>query len=104
MGTSQKFVQIIDFETDRIDEMRALAEEGEQGLRDSADGPRRRLVLKDRNQPNRYLVVVEFDSYEEAMRNSESPETSKFAERMAALCTTPPSFVDCDVEDAAEFR
>ncbi|WP_416984046.1 hypothetical protein [Streptomyces sp. T028] len=104
MGSSQKFVQIIGFETDRIDEMRALAEEGEQGLRDSADGPVRRLVLKDRNQPNRYLVVIEFDSYEEAMRNSESPETSKFAERMAALCTKPPSFTDCDVEDATTFR
>ncbi|WP_460064389.1 hypothetical protein [Streptomyces sp. YKOK-I1] len=104
MSSSQKFVQIIDFETDRIDEMRALAEEGDQALGDGAGGPVRRLVLKDRSRPGRYLVVVEFDSYEEAMRNSASPETSKFAERMAALCTKPPSFTDCDVEDVTAFE
>ncbi|MFF4584644.1 hypothetical protein [Streptomyces sp. NPDC001388] len=104
MGTAPRFVQIIDFETDRIDEMRALAEEGEQDLGNRADGPRRRLVLKDRNQPNRYLVLVEFESHEAAMRTSESPETSKFAERMAALCTRPPSFTDCDIQDTTEFE
>ncbi|MCX4761166.1 hypothetical protein OG562_09305 [Streptomyces sp. NBC_01275] len=103
MGTPQRFVQIVEFETDRIDEMRALAEAGEQGLKDSADGPARRLVLKDRNQPNRYLVVIEFESHETAMRNSEAPETSKFAQQMAALCTKPPTFTDCDVEDTADF-
>ncbi|MEV1064500.1 hypothetical protein [Streptomyces sp. NPDC050263] len=104
MSTSQRFVQIVEFETDSIDEMRALAEEGEQRLTDRADGPTRRLVLKDRGRPNRYLVVIEFDSYDEAMRNSDDPETGKFAERMAALCTRPPSFTDCDVEDTTEFR
>ncbi|MFI7497091.1 hypothetical protein ACIBVL_01030 [Streptomyces sp. NPDC049687] len=103
MSTPQRFVQIISFETDRIDEMRALAEEREQGLGEGTDGPRRRLVLKDRSRPDRYLVVVEFDSYEEAMRSSDSPETSKFAERMAGLCTTPPAFTDCDVVDTTEF-
>ncbi|WP_340381017.1 hypothetical protein U5640_33925 [Streptomyces sp. SS7] len=103
MSGSQKFVQIIDFETDRIDEMRALAEEGDRELGDGVGGPVRRLVLKDRSRPDHYLVVVEFDSHEEAMRNSASPETSKFAERMAALCTKPPSFTDCDVEDITVF-
>ncbi|MGW2051179.1 hypothetical protein ACWCPF_39385 [Streptomyces sp. NPDC001858] len=104
MSTSQRFVQIVEFETDSIDEMRALAEEGEQRLTGRADGPTRRLVLKDRSRPDRYLVVIEFDSYDEAMRNSDDPETDKFAERMAALCTRPPSFTDCDVEDTTEFR
>lgn len=104
MSTPQRFVQILEFETDRIDEMRALAAEGEQRLTGRTDGPTRRLVLKDRNRPNRYFVVVEFDSHEEAMRNSDDPETGKFAQAMAALCTTPPSFTDCDVEDTAEFR
>ncbi|MGW0873816.1 hypothetical protein ACWD3Z_25440 [Streptomyces sp. NPDC002740] len=104
MGTSQRFVQIVEFETDRIEEMRALAEEGDQRVTGGADGPKRRLVLKDRNQPNRYLAVIEFDSHEEAVRNSDDPETGKFAERMAALCTRPPSFIDCDVQDATDFR
>ncbi|GAA4046867.1 hypothetical protein [Streptomyces shaanxiensis] len=98
-----KFVQIIDFETDRIDEMRELAHETQQRLADRSGGPTRRLVLKDRDQTNRYLVVIEFDSYEDAMRNNDDPETTKFAEQMAALCTRPPSFTDCDVQEMTDF-
>lgn len=104
MDAPMKFVQIIDFETDRIDEMRQLSEETDQRLAGRSGGPTHRLVLKDRNQPNRYLVVIEFNSYEEAMANSNDPETTKFAERMAALCTKPPSFVDCDVEAMTELK
>ncbi|MFE5817665.1 hypothetical protein [Streptomyces sp. NPDC056479] len=98
-----KFMQIIDFETERIEEMRALADETEQRLAGGNGGPTRRFVLKDRGQPNRYLVVIEFDSYEDAMRNSDDPETTKFAEQMAALCTRPPSFTDCDVQEMTDF-
>ncbi|MFI7411575.1 hypothetical protein ACIBU0_23190 [Streptomyces sp. NPDC049627] len=98
-----KFVQIIDFETERIDEMRELAHETQQRFEGRSGGPTRRLVLKDRSQANRYLVVIEFDSYEDAMRNSEDPETTKFAEQMAALCSTPPSFTDCDVQEMTDF-
>ncbi|QOV41113.1 hypothetical protein IM697_12275 [Streptomyces ferrugineus] len=98
-----KFVQIIDFETERIDEMRELAHETQERLAGRGGGPTRRLVLNDRGQANRYLVVIEFDSYEEAMRNSDDPETTKFAEQMAALCTRPPSFTDCDVLEMTDF-
>lgn len=97
------FVQIIDFETDRIDELKALADEMGNQLAGREDGPTRRLILRDRSRPGHYLGVIEFDSYEEAMRNSGDPETSKFAERMAALCTRPPSFTDCDVVDLTDF-
>ncbi|MFJ8633337.1 hypothetical protein [Streptomyces sp. NPDC093568] len=103
MDAPMKFMQIIDFETERIDEMRELARETEARLAGTNGGPTRRLVLKDRGQPNHYLVVVEFDSYEDAMRNSDDPETTKFAEQMAALCTRPPSFTDCDVQETTDF-
>lgn len=103
MDAPLKFVQIVDFETDRIEEMRRLAEETDQRLVGREGGPTHRLVLKARNQPGRYLVVIEFDSYEDAMRNSEAPETTKFAEQMAALCTRPPSFTDCDVMEMTDL-
>jgi heme-degrading monooxygenase HmoA len=99
-----KFVQIIDFETERIEEMRQLSEEMDQHFRGLGGAPTHRLVLKDRSRPNRYLVVIEFDSYEDAMANSSAPETTKFAERMAALCTSPPSFTDCDVQETTGLR
>lgn len=104
VDTPMKFVQIVDFETDRIDEMRALSEEMDEKFAGRGGGPTHRLVLRDRNTPGRYLVVVEFDSYEEAMRNSDDPETTKMAERMAALCTRAPSFTDCDALDVTEFK
>ncbi|GGN68757.1 hypothetical protein GCM10011579_042430 [Streptomyces albiflavescens] len=99
-----KFVQIVDFETERIDEMQKLVEEADKRMADRSGGPTHRLVLQDRNKPNRYLVAIEFDSYEDAMRNSNDPETTKMAEHMAALCTRPPSFTDCDVREMTELK
>ncbi|WRZ93561.1 hypothetical protein OHB54_33695 [Streptomyces sp. NBC_01007] len=99
-----KFVQIIDIESERMDEMRRLVEEAEQRNAGREGGPTHRLVLKDRNTPNRYLVLVEFESYEDAMRNSGDPETGKMAEQLAALCTRPPSFTDCDVQEMTELK
>jgi hypothetical protein len=104
MDAPMKFVQIVDFETDRFDEMRALADEAEQRIAGRSDGPTHRLVLRDRNKPGHVLVVIEFNSYEEAMRNSEDPETTKMAQQMAALCSRPPSFTDCDLLDMTEFK
>ncbi|MFG2371502.1 hypothetical protein ACGFY9_08495 [Streptomyces sp. NPDC048504] len=104
MDVSKKFVQIVDFETDRFDEMQAVAEEADKRMAGRAGGPTHRLVLRDRNNPGHVLVVIEFDSYDDAMRNSQDPETGKMAEQMAALCTRPPSFTDCDVLDMTEFK
>lgn len=42
-------------------------------------------------------MIVEFPSYEEAMRNSEMPETQRMAEQMAKLCNGPVEFLDLDV-------
>ena len=99
-----KFVQIIDFETERIEEMRELVQEAQQRSAGRSGGPTHRMVLQDRNTPNRYLVVIEFESYEEAMRNSNDPETTRMAERVAALCTRPPTFTDCDVREMTELK
>ncbi|MFK8910237.1 hypothetical protein [Streptomyces sp. YS-3] len=98
-----KFAQIIDFETERADEMRELIRQYEERARSEGRklGPTHRTLLRDRSNPNRYLAVVEFDSYEEAMANSDAPETSELAQRLAGLSTRPPVFTDCDVEESA---
>ena len=90
------FIQIIEYETDRPDEIRALGDanmaEGEmpQGFR--------MAVTRDRDRPNRYVTIVEFPSYEAAMENSGRPETDKFAKAMAALCTSGPKYYNLDVQ------
>jgi hypothetical protein len=89
------FLQIIELTTSRIDEMRALNDEWRETHPDM--GPQRILVCADRDRPNTYLSIVEFESYEVAMRNNEDPQTEVFATRMAALCDGPPSFRNLDL-------
>ncbi len=90
------FVQIIDFRTDNIDEMRKL--DAEWGDRAGKDATARRGVLcEDRDNPGRYLQIVFFDSYESAMKNSELPLTQEFAAKMGALTSGTPNFLNLDV-------
>lgn len=78
------FVQIIEFETSRIDEFDALTQkmESERGGELLAS---KATVTEDRDHPGRYLVIVEFPSYEAAMENSNLPVTQKYASEMGQL-------------------
>jgi quinol monooxygenase YgiN len=91
-----KFVQIIEMKTSKYDEIDALdaewrtATEGKRTLR-------RDTVCQDRDNPGTYFIIAEFDSYDEAMQNSNLPETSAFAERIAKLVDGPMTFRNLDV-------
>jgi hypothetical protein len=93
------FVQIIEFKTSRPEEVQALGEELRQERATSGEGtpPGRVTLTADRDRPGYYLNVVEFESYEAAMENSNRPETSAFAARMAELCDGPPKFYNLDI-------
>lgn len=54
---------------------------------------------RDRNDPDRYLILAFFDSYESAMENSGLAETAAFAEKQAPLLDGPPTFFDLEVID-----
>ena len=93
-----KFVQIMEYTTSRYDEMRQAEEEwlaATEGKRTVT----RQLTCQDRDRPGTYVTVVEFPSYEEAMKNSELPETQQLAEKMTKLCDGPPTFRNLDVVD-----
>ncbi len=90
------FIQTIAFTTSKFAEMQALDEQwaaATEGKRKT----RRRIVAQDHDDPNRYVYLVFFDSYEEAMANSDLPETGQFAEKMMALADGPATFVNLDV-------
>jgi quinol monooxygenase YgiN len=95
------FVQIIEFRTSKPEEFRALGEEWEQasaGQRTTS----RRVTCQDRDDSSRYLNIVFFESYEDAMKNSELPVTQEFASKMMALADGPPTFTNLDVvEDSS---
>ena len=90
------FIQIMEYETDRPDEIRRLGET-QLGTMPSREGVRVSMA-SDRDHPNRYATIVEFPSYEAAMENSRRPETGEFAKQMAALCTKGPEYHNLDVQ------
>jgi hypothetical protein len=90
------FIQIIEYTTTRIDELNAALDE----WLDATNGKRaatRGVQTKDRDATNTYVQIVEFPSYEQAIANSELPETSQFAAKLASLCDGPPTFRNLDV-------
>ncbi len=91
------FVQIIEFKSSRREELEALANDME--TQRSASTARRGTVTEDRDRPGYYLNIVEFDSYESAMENSNRPEVAEFAAKMAELCDGPAKFYNLDVID-----
>ena len=94
------FIQIIEYETDRPDEVRKLGEAQWRKMSSTQDGFRLSMT-SDRDHPNRYVTIVEFPSYEAAMANSQRPETNEFANQLAALCTKDPDYRNLDVQMAA---
>jgi hypothetical protein len=48
------------------------------------------------------MTIVEFPSYEAAMKNNELPETAAVAEAMQKLADGPPTFYNLDLERVEE--
>lgn len=96
------FIQIIEATTSRIADVESLMDEwisATEGKRKT----QRAVLSEDRDRPNTFVQIVEFPSYEDAMANSSMPETSGFAERLAKLCDSPPSFRNLDVRRTEGF-
>ena len=90
-----KFAQIIEFTTESIDEFNAGLDEWMAG----SDGhriPHRAVLRRDRDAQDRYLLVVEFASYEQGMENSSRPETGEFATFLAGISDSTLTFRNLD--------
>jgi hypothetical protein len=97
------FIQIIDYRTSKYEEVERLGQEWEEAAAESGSTARRRVLVRDRDVADRYLNIVFFDSYEEAMQNSDNPVTQEFAGKMAELVDSPPTFLDLDVIEDIEL-
>jgi quinol monooxygenase YgiN len=90
------FVQIMQVATSNYDALSDL----EAQWRAETEGKRtlrRSIVARDRTDPNRYVILAFFDSYESAMENSKLPETQRFATRFTDLADGPLTFQDLDI-------
>ena len=96
------FVQIIELTTTKASEIEELMD----GWLAATEGRRsatRSLLTKDRERPDTYVQVVEFPSYEAAMANSALPETTAFAEKLSALCSSGPILRNLNLVRAEEL-
>jgi hypothetical protein len=90
------FVQIIKMTTDDYDGVDAAHEkwlaatEGERTVT-------RELVCEDRDNPGTYWVIVEFPSYEAAMKNNDLAATATISQEMGALASSM-EFINLDVK------
>ncbi len=89
------FVQIIESKTSRAEEMMAFAREWRSSHPEM--GPSRVMACLDRDRPGTVVSIVEFDSYDAAMRNSQDPETDRFSRQLAEFCDEPPTFRNLDL-------
>ncbi len=90
------FIQVTEFFTSKLGDIMAL----DEGWRDTTEGKRtvrRSIVAQDRKEPNRYLLLAFFDSYDAAMENSRLPETQAFAKKYDDLVHGEVVFHDLDV-------
>ncbi|MGW6708442.1 ester cyclase [Streptomyces sp. NPDC054956] len=90
------FVQIVDYETSQPEAVNEVIDR----YIEQTKGKRTVLasrVAKDRDSATHYVDVVEFPSYEAAMKNSHLPETDRMFQEMVALCDGMPTFTNLDV-------
>jgi predicted small metal-binding protein len=93
---SAVFIQMIEYETDRVDRLDAVLDEwiaASEGRRTAS----REVHAQDHDNPAHFIDVVTFPSYERAMENSELPETRRLAEEIHEMCSVGPRFVNLEV-------
>jgi quinol monooxygenase YgiN len=93
-----KFLQIVAFQTSRLEEIRAVLEQWRQATEGRRTATSMRIT-KDRDRRNEYLWIVEFPSHEDAMRNHDLPETQRMMQQMIELSDGEPVFRNLDLID-----
>ncbi|MEV7812280.1 ester cyclase [Streptomyces flaveolus] len=90
------FVQLIECRTSRLDEMNRLMDDWVRQTKGKRTATHA-VVGTDRSDASHVVELVEFPSYEDAVRNSNLPETDRIFRGLVALCDEMPTFTDLDV-------
>lgn len=96
------FVQVIEYRSQRKDELDRIFDEwlrATEGRRTACH----ELHTQDHDRPDHYVDIVEFPSYEQAMVNSDLPETRSLVARMRPLCSGEPRFLNLEVVREEQF-
>jgi hypothetical protein len=96
------FVQLIEFDTDRIAEWDAIVGRWAEAI--GAERTVRWSILgTDRDRPGHHVAMVEFPGYTEAMANSGHPATEAFLKELQAICDDEPRFRNLDTRSVQAY-
>jgi hypothetical protein len=90
------FVQLIEFDTDRIAEWDAIVGRWAEAI-GTQHTVRWSVLGSDRDRPGHHVAMVGFPGYAEAMANSAHPASEAFLKDLQAICTGEPRFRNLDV-------
>lgn len=96
---TRRVVRIIEFRTDRYDEVQAA----EAQWLDATAGmrpPSRVLRCRDTADERAWTYIEEYASVDDVKHHDELPETALLAQRMGELCDEPPTVRDVEVDEA----
>jgi hypothetical protein len=102
VSTPGAFVQLIEFDTDRIAEWDTIVNRWAAAI-----GPHRTvrwtIAGADRDRPGHHVAVVEFPGYAEAMANSGHPATQAFLKELQSISSSEPQFRNLDVRSVQTY-
>lgn len=91
------YIQIVEYQSDDIDGVIKAA--GSVPVPEGVPKPTSVTVVRDRDRPGTYATILRFDSYEDAMRHSESDATHERIGKLAPLMKGDMRFYNLDVLD-----
>ncbi len=92
-----KFIQHIVVWTDDPDGLRSLLDDWNEDGAADAPGYLGGSLLAFRDKPGRYVIVAEFDSWENAQVNSDRPDTKAWAAKLREVISKEPKYENLDV-------
>ena len=90
-----EYIQIVEYRSDDIDAVINAA--NSVPVPDDVPKPRSVLVVRDRDRPGTYATILRFDSYDDAMRHSESSATHERIAKIGPFMKGETRFYNLDL-------
>ena len=92
-----EYIQIVEYQSDDIDAVIRAA--NSVPVPDDIPKPTSVIIVRDRDRPATYASILRFNSYEDAMRHSESDATHERIAKLVPLMKGDARFYNLDVLD-----
>jgi hypothetical protein len=92
-----EYIQIVAFETDQIEAVISAA--NSIPVPDGIPKPTSVIVARDRDHAGSYATILRFESYEDAIRHSESDATHERVAKLGPLTKGERRFYNLDILD-----